>query len=872
MNLFKNRTKLFAKKYLVAYFILAGIGALGNLVYILLIPTDAKNGLVWGYSNARIGLAAGLFLIGLGCFIFGLRIYTQPSWERPDAKSRSDSPRINRMGLWLARTGLILTGFFFLIPVEYFGSWGAYVERLRPFAILGLQLSLQTIILFRFGRLGSSPAGISRNQAQLLRLTLIPFFIAGAMWMAITQFGLGIDRDRWTVWYEVGVPILGLQVGLAVFLAGLISWLAYLIRNQTRSFWVELIIGLGIWITAFSLWQAAPLPPSFFAPKPGLPSFGYYPFSDAASWDIQAQYALIGQGLNNQLASVDHSGYSGLLLIFHLLAGENFQQIVRYQVFLLSSLPVISYALGRHFHSRMLGLSLAAFAIFHELNAIASSNVLNLSNSKLLLTEFPTGVGLAGVALLLFMWLRQPAKGILFTLPLGGLFGFLIMIRYNVLAVYFAVIVGIFIVFGKNWRGGVKSVAILIIASGLTISPWLWRSWQISGNPIFFLPKVALLLDPSFRGVPTKPVMETGVPQVSNGPSESSNALSIPVSEPTSQPHGVVQRTLNHFAHSLITSVLILPTQPIFEYFPIAIQDGTFYKNSRYWSDTTDGWLTGLPPRDIFAIGLNLILLSVGLAKAFQKWHLAGLIPLGIYLAYNFATALARTSGGRYIVPIIWVILLYFGLGLVHVIWEFLKFMGFKPISENQFSSPTPLTFQAGLLWTIPFFIFIASLTVIERQIPPRYEELSPDEVLATIVQTDLLQNIPFQTAEIDAFLDQPAAHAYMGRGLYPRYYWARIGTGGRGYRSRPFSRLVLTTVGPNHLKQVFLPLLPSPADIFHGSDVLIVGCQGSSGDEIDALFIAVLGETHQVFTRVPKPEKIVCPLPPPFFPKSIGH
>ncbi len=44
------------------------------------------------------------------------------------------------------------------------------------------------------------------------------------------------------------------------------------------------------------------------------------------------------------------------------------------------------------------------------------------------------------------------------------------------------------------------------------------------------------------------------------------------------------------------------------------------------------------------------------------------LVPAGLVVAYSLATAVARTSGGRYFIPVDWVFLLYFAIGISQVV------------------------------------------------------------------------------------------------------------------------------------------------------------------------------------------------------------
>jgi hypothetical protein len=82
-------------------------------------------------------------------------------------------------------------------------------------------------------------------------------------------------------------------------------------------------------------------------------------------------------------------------------------------------------------------------------------------------------------------------------------------------------------------------------------------------------------------------------------------------------------------------------------------------------------WLYG------FFLAANLIILSIGIGAAWKRVRFAALVPLMVFLFYNLANAFARTSGGRYIVPVDWVIYFYYAIGLIEVIRFCISAMGF---------------------------------------------------------------------------------------------------------------------------------------------------------------------------------------------------
>ena len=117
-------------------------------------------------------------------------------------------------------------------------------------------------------------------------------------------------------WYGAGVPILGLQI---VFAFAIGMGVLFLERSSLKAYlptWSDLLIFFLLWgITAF-LWAREPLRPSFFAPGPYPPDNAYHPYSDAATFDIGSQFALIGQGIYNGVF-FDRALYMAFLVFLH---------------------------------------------------------------------------------------------------------------------------------------------------------------------------------------------------------------------------------------------------------------------------------------------------------------------------------------------------------------------------------------------------------------------------------------------------------------------------------------------------------------------------------------------------------------------------
>jgi hypothetical protein len=884
-------------KYLLGHLSLAFLGAVIGLNHLLMIPSDPKNQVLFGYSSSRLGLIFFFIVAIISTAYFALKSWRNLRWAQKIERLLFGEIKTTLWGLSISGIVFFIFGLFLLIPSNQFAEFAVFAERLRPFAIYIAQISFQTIIFLR--RNQRLDWKVLKRELIAERITL---WIGGGwlvsfagVWGLISSTGIGTQPNTRTYWYESGVPVLAIQMLFLGIIASAISHLiSWILRRSSviqekYSKWLTILLGAGIWGLAAFLWNTAPMPRNtFWAPGPFPPANAYLPYSDAATFDIYAQFALIGQGIANGNVSVGHNAYIGFLAFLHLLAGQDYALLVGLQVALFAVFPVIVFFIGKIMHSRFLGLFLAGLVIVQELNAIASGGWLNLSHSRFLLSEFPTKIGMAALILLLFLWLREPGKNAAYALPLGGILGVLVMVRYNTLAMPFTIITGIMFVFGKKWRKSLKASLILVLTLFITIAPWMWRSWKLSGDPFFFTSKVRHTLAPVFQESPK--ISPTHAPT----PTDELESLPLPKpienAESPSPPQIVEETRINknskiysvgeHFLHNLLTSFFILPSLPLFDFLPPAIADGSLYKTLPYWRDLSDGWLENLPPIAVLGLGLNLLILSIGIGDSFRKWKFAGWVPLGIFLAYHLSTALIHDSGGRYLVPVDWTLFIYFGLGLLQIA-RWLRTLFCPPLTppEGGRTYPFPLrgkarmgagiSTQASILLTLPFFLFVLSMTLIDQTLPPKYTFLNQSEVLAQLIQEDLLEESDIDIQSLEIFLEDPNARAIYGMNLYPRFFWQNQGLERDIYLVQPYSRLAFRMIGAFGSEQVILPLLKSPPNFYHGDDVIVIGCYKISPSQygnfgyIDALLVATLGKEPTIYTRSPA-VPLVCPLPEP--------
>jgi hypothetical protein len=863
------------------YFLLIALEALGGLIYLLSRPSDPENQWIAGFSLPRLAMLFLFSGFAAAGFFAAWKAWRERAWGSVSWQKVQQCPACLALldGATLLFLSLLLT------PSYRYGTFQNYFLASLPVLLFFLAILLQAEFFFflpyRFPwqtirkRLASRQDVLKRMARIWLVLVSLGIFIGWS--------GVGV-RGKFN-WYEAGIPLLTAQVWYS--LLGVLSGYFLLKKIHVEFKWLsgaalDWLIAGTIWFVAAVLWIRAPLAPNFFAPGPYPPAYAYYPYSDAATWDVGGQFALIGQGIANRNPYADHAGLMGLLAILHLLMGQSFERLLVAYVAIFAVFPVLFYFLGKHTHSRLLGIFLALLAIVHELNAIAAGTFLNLSHVKLLMTEFPTGVGLLLVALLLMRWLSQPASNQAYALPLGGILAWLILVRFSTLFLPLVVFAILFLAFGRNWKGAIRASLLVFLATLLVLSPWMWRSWRIDGNPFFFAPKASLIFRSTFRSGP--PVTPTPAPEAtptSQSQSVLNQATIFPLEFFAAKANSLIarpawQQTLwnifNHFVHNLVTSVLILPVQPFFHDLRHSI-----YTVSPFWDKLNGEWRGALTWWEALGLALNLAILSIGLLTAWKKHKIAGVVPLFLFLSYNLATAISRTSGGRYLVPAIWVVLFYYGVGIIQLLQWLFSLSGSLVLTFPQNNNLSPaFSYRKGFLSTLPALLFVITMVAFDFVVPQRYPKLSDGQVLTYAIQHGYFAGTTMNTADLRTFLQKnPKRQALIGRVLYPRFY--DLNQGELAWTQdensvRPFPRITFTLIGPQGEFGVSLPQRKPPAEFPNAIDAIVFGCphvpaaneKGRLSPYYDALVVILLTDHGPVMYSRQPDAPLACPLPEP--------
>ncbi len=731
------------------------------------------------------------------------------------------------------------------------------------------------------------PSFLTKNKSLLIVTAFILLAFLG-VWIFIAVTRIGITPDI-AFWNEAGVPLLGLQI---LFALGVSAGLGFVLsqplfanhplakRSVGKILLVDLLLGLAVWGLAAGLWLAEPQRQSFNAPRPSPPTYEYYPYSDSTAYDLGAQYALIGQGINNNLLT-DKPLYQFFLMLLHLAGGQSIRVVMGLQVLALALFPVILYFLGRNVYSRGFGVFVALLAIFKERNSIAAALDIQVSHVKLIMTEALTALLISVIALLIFHWAAKYSnRSAGLPIWIGGVIGAAVLTRANAFAILPLALLVPFLVRGQGWRQRISPALSVLLGFSLIVSPWLLTNRGPDGRT-YVQVKLEQILERYQQYLPGGFEQETPFPRRVAAPQLA--ALIIPLEigpapslsraglqSGTGQDAAAFEFIPAHFFHNQIAALFILPTTWSFQSLAATV-------DSPLWDKDWSGALTF---ENAAMLSLNLLLLALGLALAYRRWRAAGLLPAFIEILYYLANSLARTSGSRYLVPVDWVIYFYYALGLFQLaegLLEIVAKSGRAAILETE-ASPSVRATRRLWVASVVILLFLGTLLPLPSvAIPQRYPSLNRAEAYRAFREQVSLTELGFGQGEARNFIQQPDAFVFHGRLLYPRYFLADEGlcktcyVFDAAFGTRSYPRLAFVGLGPVSAGVIVeMPELPANfrnVDLSVAPDVWVVGCKDHTEhfgmmkgfqSAVRALVIAISGKNGlQIY--VPPGQRLTC-------------
>ena len=834
-------------KWLFAFVLLPAAEAVISIILIFSTSSEGENARFLGLSIARWGLVFALITAfsGFACLSW-LRVSHRSLWSRFEHRVSAFliRPIYYRVCLVVFLFLVITSSLTILLTYKFTDVFVlARLQRTFPISLWIFLFSLQSLAILPNLTKDSSP----RPRLAEIRSAWLPSLIAFgtvaiiASFVGILKIGLQPDKVGWD---NLGVPLLETQIFISLILAAVFYRLFLLLEKKFgwRLPHIDLLIAIFLWIFAVWSWQSQPLTPTFFSPSPHPPNFEFYPYSDAATHDLGAQSLLIGNGFPDIL---EKPLYSLFLAGLHAVAGQGYQSVAFAQITVLALFPVVLYFLASRLHHRFSGAMLAVAVILREANSISLSGDIRVSHSKLLMTDLPAALAIAAFTLLLLRWLQTDARDHRWLIGVGGALGFLVLLRSQALILLPVLLLLAFLISKPKKLSRFLRAGLVFFGFALAFLPWLFRNYQVTGQFGYSQPLQAAYLAKQYSLTP-----ESGDPQFPEG-TEISDYVSLGFSNvlrfTLDHPVNVLGFVSAHFFHNEVSSLLALPIQ-----FDFADKLVTFYNLRPYWiglegklwtqccslstyvnrNPYWQSWNGNFSSQAWLPIFVNLSLISIGIGAAWKKVKWLVLTPIGIHLFYSASSAIARVSGWRLILPVDWVLLLFYCLGISQLtFWVWAYLFGARSDKEKQTQSQKDTTLdkvnwsQLGLI-SVTIFLLGLLLPFAEVVIPSRYTPLPNEDVQSLLDELDVSKSSIFNVKE---FLLQPGAEVLIGRALYPRFYAANEGEPGgefSAFNALPFSRIALVLIGPQGNYQIALPLESASPSFPNASDVVILGCE----------------------------------------------
>jgi len=824
-------------------------------------PSEPGSAAFLGFSYLRLTLLLSVLflLLAIGLLLFGSFRNSRQAQAFQDFLIRL----ANQKGaLWVLMLWLTLSYGLLFLSDQQLGDLASYRGRLLPFLLWAAVLAIQFGFFVIYLR-GTTP-GVFRGHQTVLIGSLVVLSLFGLVLLIIRLTGIGLTPDE-VYWQGPGVPILLPQILLAAF-AGILFYLFMERTPPAKSTRVDLLIFLGLWGAASLIWLNQPAELTHFALEPTPPNYQIYPYSDSLLYDHTAREYLIGKPIPSGFWVKPL--YSFFLAALHVFAGGNYTFLISLQTIFLAIIPALAYLLMVRLDSRPAGLIVGLLLILRERNALALSNVIQVSHVKLLLSDVFTMGFMVLLLWLFFHWVEKPGERRVTPMVLGGVLSLLVLSRGHPILLLPILLCAVCLVPVPRFRLRWEALALIFLGFLIPLLPWFWRNYELTQKLILQYPTYpysaqlskAYSFDPSVfdpQGLPLR------------YPGESDFAYYERMQRQTfgfilEHPNEVARFISAHYFHNLIFSYIYLP-------YSFRIEEiNEYVKREPFWG----GWRGEISPSGRVLLFINLSLVALGFGYLWKKYKYLAFVPLLLGVGYIGSVSIGRISGWRFILPADWITLIYYALGIIQFYYLLRSF-------TNREANPAPQEYRAPeivhplkrlpLTGFILFFLAIGlALTKGQELFSQRYPVKSALQLKEEYVRVTNTMPSSLSNSQLDDFLKTDSAVIVYGQARNPSflvadkegfndswpvyYFWP-------SYRPKPFARVIFNLSGPKSAG-IILPLESAPASFPDGSDVIVIGCLAESG-EINALAVLLQGASPIHYASEPFPTP-ACPLSEP--------
>lgn len=804
------------KKIWVGFWGLTLAEGLVSVWRVLWMPSEGKNAVFLGLSAAR--LLMGLVLLGfvvlcalcLRTAVLALNGGTEKRWLRT----------IGWLSLILCYL-LVIGKILLTPPVGVTAFERSLSERLLPAAFWGAIFCLQSFFMLLIA------SDRTMIRARLCRIKqaawtgLILFLLMGAVIGFALKSGMGLEIISGT-FYRQGVSLLEGQIVLPLLALFPILLGMTLLEKRSGNGDVRvlpaILISLAVWAAAAVIWKETLFEGrSYFAPALRLPNNNFYPASDAENYDLLSQSILIGNGFRNGMTVV-RPLYAAFLALLHLIAGDDYMRLTDLQIIVLALFPLAVYWIGRLISHPSAGLLCAAWVCWREVYSIRITPLVQVSNSRLLMSDLPTALLVSLVILSAILWQRR-GRSLLWALISGAMIGLSMLLRTQAL-VLFAALLLLFFCCRRGGKHFFAQCGVALLGLCLVYLPWV--GW----NTIH--PNESLNGDTSEANYLLTLFENAAYPERA-GQKERTHDETLG-SILLNHPVPIAKAVLSHFLNNEISSLLVLPEREK----PVENGEKLIFDDDLFWyRESSRGVLEKNRGLTLF----YLLMISLGAAAAFSQSRWVGLFPLGTHLIYNFGTALALNSGFRFILPVDWIIVFYFALGCAAGLRGIIKICLRQRLMDVSLSQQKSLEKAGARSCNSSARLFAAAmislcvgliLPGIDSLIPYRYAELSDAELYQKWVEASEANSQMAEELNLEQRLREGKLIILQGRAVYPRYYPAGQGDSGGSSvakRSLPYGRMVwMLNDREVHTISLRCSLNQARVQVADPQDVIVIG------------------------------------------------
>jgi len=852
-----------SQKIKLSWTVLFAIWAAQGIFFLLrfvTLPSDTEGGVLFGLSAFRLAGIVFLFAWIAFAVYLSMQANRNITWR----EKHLDSLFTSRAGdLYLIISLLAVLGGQALLAI----LWGlsqdrsvftyvAYATRLAPLLNLVSLAGIEFIAWIAFNRRYARESIKAANNSLLHKVWLV-WIVLGVLAAFVALTGLGIVPDKTGEWGLPGVPLLEWQIMVACLAC--VAVLLWESKSGSNTKHADLWISLALWAGILLLWLSQPVNPNFSALPPRAPNFEIYPFSDAQVYDEFAQSLLIGNGLKGKEIP-PRPLYITFLAFLHLVAGQEYTRVIAAQLVFLALLPVGLYWVGREMYGRPIGVAIALLVGFREQTSnVAASFANGLSYSKLYLSEVPVTIPLAFFTFLAIRWVRAKYSNYLAFIA-GGVLGIGILIRTQAVVALPMTILIALLMDRKSFYPILRSALLMTLAVVLAASPWLIRNYQNTGHLIFdspFTQTINLAQRYSrMNGIEADALRRSDETDIEYN----DRLISIFKDAVSQNPKEAVRVVFNRIFNNCVDNVLLLPLRN-----DLNSPQELLQPTRAFWEE----WNGKPTTSQTILLAFYLFLLGLGFSAAWKRLGLLGLLPLGINLLYNVWTSLALLAGQRFLVAMDWSIYMYYMIGLLVLIGNFMllmesaraSFLTWAGSLDLDLSQPLNVSTRpwSHFLLAGALFLFVgASVPLSEAVFPQRYPPATQDQIINEFITSPAFSASNLNAACIQQTISTNGLIALRGRALSPRYYESGEGefTDKLGYRPGEQPRLLFYLTG-DYYGLIILNVNETPGFFPHASDVIVFR-DGTDGN--NAWFVLVKHDAREelYFSDTYKP-RIPC-------------